>query len=162
MPIRAIRTRPAGRKEHLDNGGPAGRDRLHDRFLADDLAGVESELRAIYAGIPVDWHRRNDVARFEGYYASVFYACLAALGMDLTVEDASAAGRVDLAARCGGRVYLFEFKVAGRAGEGAALRQLIQRGYAEKYRSSGKPIRLIGIEFSERTRNIGAFDIAEG
>ena len=137
------------------------RDRLLDHLLAHDLAGVEAEFRAIYAGIPADWHRRNDIARFEGYYASVFYACLAALGLDLSVEDASAAGRVDLALRCGGRVYLFEFKVAERAGEGAALRQLIERGYADEYRAHGEPVHLIGVEFSEKSRNITAFETAD-
>ena len=132
--------------------------RILDALLAPDLAGFEAEFRAIYAGIPGDWHRKNDIGRFEGYYASVFYACLAALGFDLRVEDASAAGRVDLALRCDGRVYLFEFKVIERAGEGAAVRQLIKRGYADKYRSPGEPIHLIGIEFSEKTRNIAAFE----
>ena len=140
--------------------GAEARDRLLDYLLAHDLAGVEAGFRAIYAGIPADWHRRNEIARFEGFYASVFYASLASLGLDLSVEDASAAGRVDLALRCAGRVYLFEFKVAERVGEGAALRQLRERGYAEKYRANGEPIHLIGIEFSEQSRNIAAFETA--
>ena len=141
-------------------GGPAARDRLHDSLIGHDLAAIEAEFRAVFAGIPADWHRRNDIAHFEGYYASVFYACLAALGFDLRVEDASAAGRVDLALRCEGRVYLFEFKVIERAGKGAALRQLKERGYAEKYRSGSEPVHLIGIEFSEETRNIANFETA--
>ncbi len=139
----------------------AARNRLYDRLLDHDLSGVEAQLRAIYAGIPTDWHSRNDIARFEGYYASVFYASLAALGFDLAVEDASAAGRVDLALRCAGRVYLFEFKLIERAGEGAALRQLRERGYAEKYRAGGEPVYLIGVEFSEESRNIAVFETAE-
>ena len=137
--------------------GPTKRDQLYDHFIAHDLAGIEAGFRAIYAGIPADWHRRNDVARFEGYYASVFYAALAALGFDLRVEDSSAAGRVDLAMRCEGRIYLFEFKVVERAGEGAAMRQLAARGYADKYRASGEPVHLVGVEFSEEARNIAAF-----
>ena len=148
--------RLAGRAAGLEN-----RDRHLDHLLAHDLAGVEAGFRAIYAGIPADWHRRNDIARFEGYYASVFYACLASLGLDVHVEDASAAGRVDLALRCEGRVYLFEFKVAERAGEGAALRQLIERGYAEKYRAAGEPVHLVGVEFSEESRNIESFETAD-
>ncbi len=151
--------------ERLVGGGRDDHPRrardLRRHFREHDLAGIEAEFRATYAGIPVDWHRRNDIARFEGYYASVFYACLAALGLDLSVEDASAAGRVDLALRCDGHIYLFEFKVVERAGEGAALRQLIERGYAEKYRSAGEPIHLIGVEFSEQTRNIAAFEVTE-
>ena len=145
-------------------GGGANRAlvgaRLYRRFLELDLAAVEAEFRAIFAGIPMDWHRRNNIAHFEGYYASVFYAALAALGMDLTVEDASSAGRLDLAMRFEGRVYLFEFKVVERAGEGAALRQLAERGYADKYRGSQDPIHLVGIEFSEKLRNISRFETA--
>ncbi|MYH86739.1 MAG: AAA family ATPase, partial [Gammaproteobacteria bacterium] len=141
-------------------GGPAARNRLRNGFLDHDLAIVEAEFRAVFAGIPADWHRRNDIARFEGYYASVFYACLAALGFDLRVEDASAAGRVDLSLRCGSRVYLFEFKVIERAGEGSALRQLTERGYAEKHRAAGEPVHLIGVEFSEETRNVANFETA--
>ena len=142
--------------------GPAPQGRLHDHLLDGNLAGAEAEFRAIFAGIPTDWHRRNDIAHFEGYYASVFYACLAGLGFDISVEDASAAGRVDLALRCGGRVYLFEFKVVERAGDGAALAQLRGRGYADKYRSPGGPIHLVGVEFSEQTRSIAAFDTGGG
>lgn len=63
--------------------------------------------------------------------------------------------------RFDGRVCLFEFKVAERAGEGAALRQLAERGYADKYRHLNEPIRLVGIEFSEATRNISGFEATE-
>ena len=48
-----------------------------------------------------------------------------------------------------------------RAGEGAALRQLRERGYADKYRASGEPVHLIGVEFSEEARNIQTFATAE-
>ena len=143
------------------SGGTAGPRDVSDmrRCLREhDLGGVEARFRAIFAGIPADWHRKNEIARFEGYYASVFYACLAALGPSINVEDASAA---DLALRCYGRIYLFEFKIVERAGEGAALRQLVESGYADKYRSSGDPIHLIGIEFSEESRNITTFESAE-
>ncbi len=67
-----------------------------------------------------------------------------------------------MALRCGGRVYLFEFKVVERAGDGAALAQLRGRGYADKYRSPGGPIHLVGVEFSEQTRSIAAFDTGGG
>ena len=141
--------------------GTGAQIHLYDHFMNHDLVSVEGALRAIYAGIPADWHRRNDIARFKGCYASVFYSCLAALGLGLTVEDASARGRGDLTLRCGGRTYLFEFKVIERAGEGAALRQLRERGYADKHRASGQPVHLVGVEFSEASRNIAAFETAE-
>ena len=47
----------------------------------------------------------------------------------------------------------------GRRGEGAALAQLEERGEADKYRASGEPIYLIGVEFSRDTRTVSAFAV---
>ena len=117
-------------------------------------------FRAFFAGIPHQWHASNDIARYEGYYASVFYACLAALGLDVRVEDSTSRGRLDLAVAFNDQMYLFEFKVVERAAAGAALAQLRDRRYAEKYRGLGAPIHLIGVEFSQATRGLTAFDVA--
>ena len=76
--------------------------------------------------------------------------------MDVRVEDRSAAGRLDLAVLDSRQIVLFEFKVVERAGAGAALTQLRERGYAEKYRARGQPTHLVGVEFSEKTRNLTA------
>ncbi len=151
-----------GRLASDSAGWPKRRPRLMESLRKGDFAGLEREFRSLFAGIPTEWHTRNEIARYEGYYASVFYACLAALGMDVRVEDSSAAGRLDLALLHGGQVVLFEFKVVERAGDGAALRQLQERGYAEKYRARGEPIHLVGVEFSEKTRNLSGFDVATG
>ena len=96
---------------------------------------------------------------FEGYYASVFYAYFASLGLDLTPEESSNAGRLDLALRFNGQVYLFEFKVVELAPEGRALEQIKARGYAERYRASGEPIHLIGVEFSRERRSVVGFEV---
>ena len=78
------------------------------------------------------------------------------------MEDSSSSGRLDMAVRTGGQVYLFEFKMTEQAGEGAALAQLQARDYAAKYRSRGEPIHLVGVEFSRQTRNVTAFEVAAG
>ena len=96
---------------------------------------------------------------FEGYYASVFYAYFASLGLDLTPEESSNAGRLDLALRFNGQVYLFEFKVVELAPEGRALAQIKERGYAERYRGGGQPVHLIGVEFSREQRRVVGFEV---
>ena len=134
-------------------------DRLHDLLAAGDVPGLKELFHAFFAGIPYEWYTNNDVARFEGYYASVFYAYFASvLGPVITVEESGSGGRADMAVRAGGRVYLFEFKVVEQAGPGAALAQLQAKGYADKYRGLGEPIHLIGVEFSSASRNVVAFD----
>ena len=115
-------------------------------------------VHALFEGIPYQWHSRNEIASFEGYYASVFYSYFAGLGVNLTMEDSGSRGRLDMAVRAGGRVYLFEFKVLEQAGPGSAMVQLKQRGYADKYRHLGKPIHLVAVEFSAATRNVAGFE----
>ncbi len=136
------------------------RFRLYDLLQAADFPGLETLFRALFAGIPHQWHANNDIARYESYYASVFYASLAALGLDVRVEDSTSRGRLDLALPLDDRVYLFEFKVVERASAGAALSQLQERGYADKYRDRGQPLHLVGVEFSQASRSLVAFDVA--
>jgi len=42
---------------------------------------------------------------------------------------------------------------------GRALQQIKAQGYADKYRSRGEPIYLIGVEFSKASRNIVGFEV---
>ena len=83
------------------------------------------------------------------------------LGYDVTVEESSSHGRPEMAMRAGGHVYLFEFKVAEMAPPGSALAQLQERGYADKYRATGEPVHLVGVEFSRASRNGTPFEVAE-
>lgn len=138
----------------------AGR-KVRGELRTADLGALKLSLQALYASIPHDWHRRNEIARHEGYYVSVFYSFFAGLGLDVRVEDSTSTGRLDMAVLAYGRVYLFEFKVLELAEAGAALAQLKQRGYADKYRHLGDPVHLVGVEFSAETRNLAVLEAEE-
>ena len=133
--------------------------RLYELLSVNDFAGLETLFHAFFASIPYEWYTNNDIANYEGYYASVFYSYFAGLGLDIRVEDSSSYGRLDMAVLFNGNIYLFEFKVVELASEGAAMAQLQERRYADKYRGLGQPIYLIGVEFSKDTRNVEAFDV---
>ena len=135
--------------------------RLYRLLEANDFAGLETLFHAFFASIPYDWYRNNDIAQYEGYYASVFYSYFAGLGLDIRVEDSSSHGRLDMAVLFNGCVYLFEFKVVELASAGAAIAQLQERQYADKYRGLEQPIYLIGVEFSKDERNLTAFDVEQ-
>ena len=132
--------------------------RLYRLLEANDFAGLETLFQAFFASIPYEWYTNNDIARFEGYYASVFYSYFAGLGLDITVEDSTSHGRLDMAVVFNENVYLFEFKVVEMAPEGAAMAQLKDRRYADKYRHLGYPIHLVAVEFSRDARNLAAFE----
>ncbi len=137
----------------------AQRASLRKLLAADDFAGLEALLRSVFAAIPHQWHTRNDIRGYEGYYASVVYSYFASQGLELVAEDSTSGGRADMTVRHGQSVYVFEFKLADRGAPGTALAQIKDKGYAEKYRQPGRPVHLIGVEFSAEERNIAAFEV---
>ena len=136
--------------------------RLARLLEANDCAGLKELFHAFFASIPYQWYTNNAMGEYEGYYASVFYSYFAALGYAVVVEESSSHGRLDMAVRSGGHVYLFEFKVVELSAPGSALAQLQARDYAAKYRGRSESIHLIGVEFSRETRNVTAFEVADG
>ncbi len=133
-------------------------DRMGEALVAGDLTGLEEQLRALLPGIPHQWHGKNPMGSYEGWYASLFYAHFMALGGDVRAEESGSQGRSDLVVRVKGRVWIFEFKMRERAEPGAALRQLQERGYADRYRGLGLPVHLVGVDLSAETRNILHFE----
>jgi hypothetical protein len=132
---------------------------LYDRLLALDWVGLQALFHAFFVSIPHQWYTNSPLAQYEGYYASIFYSHFAALGLDIRLEDTTNHGRIDMTVLFAGQVFIFEFKVIELAPEGAALAQIKDRGYADKYQGRGEPMHLIGVEFSRVNRNIAGFEV---
>ena len=128
---------------------------LHD-YKFDAL---QQTLQTFFSSIPHDWYRKNQLANYEGYYASIVYCYFAALGLDVCVEDSTSHGRIDMTVKLGKHIYIFEFKVVELLAQGRALQQIKDKGYADKYRIQGSIIHLIGVEFSSENRNVVRFDV---
>jgi hypothetical protein len=141
----------------LESGARIGQ--LYDLLHANDLAGLKNLFHAFYATIPYQWYTNSKVAQYEGYYASIFYSYFAALGLEITLEDTTNHGRIDMTVKFEGRIYIFEFKVVELVPEGRALQQIKDKHYADKYRGSGAPVFMIGVEFSKESRNIVGYEV---
>ncbi|MFZ1643214.1 MAG: AAA family ATPase, partial [Candidatus Contendobacter sp.] len=130
-------------------------DRLFQALEQDDPEALRPALHAFFASIPHDWYRRNDLAGYEGYWASLVYCLFAALGVETRAEEPSNHGQVDLVIEYQGRVWLLEFKLADADGGEGALAQIKARGYHQRY--AGRPVTLIGMDFSRDQRNLAGF-----
>ncbi|MDK2872893.1 MAG: hypothetical protein PWQ64_657, partial [Desulfomicrobiaceae bacterium] len=73
-----------------------------------DAHGLGEHMRSLFAGIPADWYRKNPMAQYEGYFASVFYSHLAGLGVMTIPERVCTPGRLDLVVIAGPVVWIFE------------------------------------------------------
>lgn len=132
---------------------------LYRLLLVNDFDALKQLFQSFFASIPHHWYARNEIQSYEGYYASVFYSYFAALGLNITVEDCTNLGRIDMTLRFNEQVYIFEFKVVELVPEGKALQQIKEKAYADKYRNLAQPIHLIGVEFSKENRNVVGFEV---
>ncbi|MCB9493295.1 MAG: ATP-binding protein [Epsilonproteobacteria bacterium] len=88
----------------------------------------------------------------EKYYQSIFFLLLQVIKLKPAVETATNIGRIDLTVETEKNFYIFEFKLNGSAEE--ALNQILTMKYYEPYKNCGKKIKLIGINFSSKAKNI--------
>ncbi len=124
---------------------------------AGDMQRMRKRFKALLASIPKDWHVKSEMGKYEGYYKSVLYGHLSTLGQVRT-EQSGSRGRADFCLEGCGRVYVFEFKMRGRGGARQALRQIREKGYAERYAGGRRPIRLVGLQLSPDTHELTEFE----
>ena len=131
---------------------------LRECLEANDFSVFIDRLRVYLSGIPYQLHASGDLARYEAWYASLLYMCFRTIGVDIRVEESSNRRRADMVVLSGGQVFVFEFKMAedndAASALDAALAQIRERGYAEKYRDRGEPIHLIGVACGGEARNV--------
>jgi len=131
---------------------------LYDALKKNDIEKMKFIFHSFFASIPHDWYRKNNIANYEGYYASIFYSYFASLGLDVTPEDTTNHGKIDMTLKFEGVIYIFEFKVTELVKDkNSALQQIKAKKYYEKY-SDNKVTYMIGIEFSKEERNITAYE----
>jgi hypothetical protein len=128
-------------------------DNLYEALLEANLEEFKTTLISLFASIPYNNYVKNNISNFEGYYASVVYAYLASLGVEIIAEDVTNKGRIDITLLIKDKIYIIEFKV----GSNDALSQIKEKNYHQKYLNQNKQIYLVGINFDEDERNISSF-----
>jgi len=118
---------------------------------------LESAFKSFFSSIPYQWYVKNDIAHFEGFYTSLFYAFFAAQGFTIMPEDFTNRGRMDMSVITNNAVFIFEFKM--KTNPKNALQQIKDMKYFEKYLAENKTIFLVGIEFDEDAKNISEFEV---
>ncbi len=124
-----------------------------------DMTNMQDNITALFASIPYQNYANKIIQDYEGYYASVMYAYLASLGLQLIAEDTTNKGRVDMTVILPDKVYVIEFKVDK---PGMALEQIKEKGYHGKYIADNQEIYIVGINFDSAEKNITEFEWEKG
>jgi hypothetical protein len=120
---------------------------LQKALVTNNTKDIESILISHIAAIP--YANRSNM---EENYQNIIYSLFRLLGAEIHNEVHMNNGRIDAVIVNRDHIYIFEFKMDQPAK--VALAQIKEKGYATPYLNDGKPITLIGINFSREARNI--------
>lgn len=104
-------------------------------------------LQSFFADTPYEL-----VRDLELHYQNVLFIIFKLLGFYTTAEYHTSEGRIDLIIKTTHFIYLMEFKLEGTAEE--ALAQINEKHYAVPFQADERKVYKIGINFSNKTRNI--------
>lgn len=111
-------------------------------------------LQSFFADTPYEIIRDREL-----HYQNVLFIVFKLMGFYVKVEYHTGEGRIDLGLQTDKFVYLMEFKFNGTAEE--ALRQINEKHYARPFQSDARKLFKIGVNFSDRTRNIEKWIVEE-
>jgi hypothetical protein len=106
-------------------------------------------IRRWYAGIPYSITDKN---QNEQLYQSLIYAALMGYGADVSAEEQTSDGRMDIVLRLSDVIYIIELKYGKTADE--AIAQILSKDYAARFASDARPIVAVGLNISQDRRTI--------
>ena len=142
------------------------RSRMKELLLKRDVDGVVQQFNQLLAAIPYDDYAAS--ARAAAYftdptmgprewlYRSTLYSFLLGIGLDVEAETHTSKGRSDMVVKFWNQVWVIEVKVAKESKDVAnaadeAIRQIIEKGYADKFAGAV----LLGVAIDDEHRAIG-------
>jgi hypothetical protein len=128
--------------------------KLQETIVNNNLDEFFTLLKSIFASI----HYQIFIREKEAYYHTVIYLLLKLLGVHIKVEVGTNIGRIDGVIETENHIYVMEFKV-GKASE--AMEQIKEKKYYEKYLSTPQKIKIIGVGFDSKERNIKEYLVEE-
>ena len=119
-----------------------------------DMRAFLSHLKTFYDKFPYTLVNNN-----ERHYQAVMYTIFAMLGADITPEQPTSDGRIDMVLKTDDCIYIFELKY-GKDAE-TAIAQIGNKKYAAAFADDKRGKVLVGINFSEDSRTIDDWSVIE-
>lgn len=113
-------------------------------------------IRKWYAGIP---YSITDQNQNEQLYQSLLYAAFLTVGGDISAEDQTSDGRMNLALKMPDAIYILELKYGKTAEE--ATDQIIAKDYAVRFAADTRPVYAVGLNISKDRRTIENYRIVK-
>lgn len=120
-------------------------------FLDELYSGKVNEfmlrLQALFADTSSEPEAKKEI-----HFQNMMAVVAKMLGLSVRTEVHSSAGRCDMQILTDRYIYIFEFKVDGTSKE--AIKQINENGYCIPFLADDRQIKLIGANFSSKTRTL--------
>ena len=113
-------------------------------------------IRKWYAGIPYSITDKN---QNEQLYQALLYAAFLTVGGEVSAEEQTSDGRMDLALKMPDAIYILELKYGKDVKE--ATDQIVAKNYAVRFAADCRPVWAVGLNISEDRRTIDHYKIVQ-
>ena len=126
---------------------------VEDCLYEGRIEELQDLFVSFFADIDYQAHQKLKALSYEEHFHYTFYLIMKLLSCYRPlIEKQNSRGRCDMVVESPKYVYIFEFKLNGKADE--ALQQIADKGYAEPYQSDPRQVYRIGVGFSQETNGI--------
>lgn len=126
---------------------------FYDCVVRDgDMSAFLPHLKTFYDKFPYTLINNN-----ERHYQAVMYTIFALLGLEVTAEQPTSDGRIDMVLKTTDTIYVFELKYKKDAT--IALAQIKDKKYISAFADDKRKKVMVGINFSEDNRSIDDWKI---
>ena len=142
--------------DYVGSGDALGNAYTDLRFKEISIEEFLEAVRRWYAGIPYSITDKN---QNEQLYQSLIYAALMGFGADVSAEEQTSDGRMDIALRLPDCIYILELKYGKTAEE--AAEQVIAKDYAVRFAADQRPVWAVGMNISKDRRTIDSYKMVK-
>ena len=126
------------------------------RFKDKTFEQFVDVIRRWYAGIPYSITDKN---QNEQLYQLLLYAAFMAVGADISAEEQTSDGRMDIVLKVPDAIYILELKYGKTAED--ATDQIIRKDYAARFAADSRPVWAVGLNISQDRRTIDQYKIVQ-
>jgi len=126
------------------------------RFKDKTFEQFVGVIRRWYAGIHYSITDKN---QNEQLYQSLLYAAFMAVGADISAEEQTSDGSMDIVLKVPDAIYILELKYGKTADQ--ATDQIIAKDYAARFAVDSRPVWAVGLNISQDRRTIDHYRIIQ-
>ena len=131
--------------------------RMYQALRKDDMDGCLKAMQEFITTIPYQENTLKDAPTTEGHFTAMLYVMFSLLNVYVESQVRNAKGRLDILIKTDTTIYVMELKMNGDLDK--ALQQIDEKDYTIPYKTDGRKVVKVAINFSMEDRTIKEWKI---